>query len=64
LYTQNKKIYRHNLEMAAGSYLRFFIGLLLSLEVLREWFFGPSYISLILAAIFIMLSVAWFAFRF
>jgi len=52
--------------MAAGSYLRFAIGFLLSAEVIREWFFGNgfSYLSLLLAIIFIILSLGWFAFRF
>ncbi len=52
--------------MAAGSYLRFAVGLVLSVEVLREWLSGNglSYISILLALIFIMLSVAWFVFRF
>lgn len=52
--------------MAAGSYLRFGVGLALSVEVLRDWFLGNgfSYIALLLALIFIMLSAVWIVFRF
>lgn len=49
-----------------GSYVRFFIGLALSVEVLRDVLTGipPSNIAIILAAAFLALSAAFFIFRF
>jgi len=51
---------------AIGSWIRFFIGILLSLEVLRVWSFGGS-ISIfgnLLAAAFLILSAVYFVARF
>ena len=52
--------------MAIGSYLRFGVGILLSLEALRLWFtHEPTSGALFgLAALFLILSLAWVAFRF
>ena len=49
-----------------GSYIRFFIGLALSIEVLRDVIMGVplSEIAIILSATFIMLSVVFFIFKF
>ena len=51
---------------AIGSWIRFFIGILLSLEVIRVWAFVGS-ISIygnILAAAFLILSIVYFVARF
>ena len=52
--------------MSGGSFIRFFIGIVLSLTVLTSFFSGEggSALSVILALIFILLSIAWFAFKF
>ena len=52
--------------MGIGSYLRFFIGIVLAAETLRLWFAGES-ISLFmlgLAVSYILLSALWFVFKF
>jgi hypothetical protein len=50
----------------SGSYMRFVIGLILSLTVLWSFFTAEktSFLSFGLALIFVILSVIWFAFRF
>lgn len=52
--------------MALGSYIRFFLGILLSIEVLRLWITGGSIssIAIILAVVSLILAAAYFAFRF
>jgi len=52
--------------MAFGSYIRFGIGIILSLEVIRIWLTGGqlSSIAAILSILFLVLSAMWFAFRF
>ncbi|MEM7813785.1 MAG: hypothetical protein QW548_02710 [Candidatus Aenigmatarchaeota archaeon] len=51
--------------MAAGSWPRLIVGLLLSLEVVRmQLGGGTSAIALLLAVIFIILTAAYFAFKF
>jgi hypothetical protein len=51
--------------MAAGSWPRLIIGLLLALEVVRMQIMGgTSMIALALAAIFIILTAVYFVFRF
>jgi len=51
---------------ALGSWIRFFIGILLSLEVLRVWILGGSIsiIGNILAVAFLILSAVYFVIRF
>jgi len=52
-------------DMAAGSWPRLIIGLLLALEVVRMQIMGgTSMIALALAAIFIILTAVYFVFRF
>ena len=52
--------------MSGGSYLRFFIGLVLSITVMYSFFVGEkiSAISMLLSVIFIILAVAWAIFKF
>ncbi|MBI4171002.1 MAG: hypothetical protein HY514_04855 [Candidatus Aenigmarchaeota archaeon] len=51
--------------MAAGSWVRFFVGLLLSIEAIRLWITGSgSIISSALAVIYIILAIAFAVFRF
>ncbi|HLD39451.1 MAG TPA: hypothetical protein VJB05_04015 [archaeon] len=52
--------------MSAGSYIRFIIGLVLSLTVLWSFLTGGTITMLtaILAIIFLVLAVLWVAFRF
>lgn len=52
--------------MGFGSYLRFGLGILLSLEVIRLWLAGSSLstISIALAIILLILSAMWFVFKF
>lgn len=52
--------------MGFGSYIRFGLGIALSIEVIRLWMAGspPSSIAIGLAVILLVLSAAWFAFRF
>ena len=52
--------------MALGSWIRFVLGILLSLEVIREQFFGTgiSIIALVLAVVLLILSAAYFLFKF
>lgn len=49
-----------------GSFIRFFIGLALSIEVLRDVIMGIplSEIAIALSAAFIVLSIAFLVFRF
>jgi hypothetical protein len=49
-----------------GSFIRFFIGLALSIEVLRDVIMGIplSEIAIVLSAAFIALSIAFLVFRF
>ena len=51
--------------MGLGSYLRFFIGLFLAVEVIRQLLMGNeiSTYATIFAVLFIALSVAWFVGR-
>jgi hypothetical protein len=51
--------------MAAGSYPRFFVGILLSLAVLASFFSDGrvSLIALLLAFIFLILTAVWAVFR-
>jgi hypothetical protein len=50
--------------MSLGSYARFGLGILLSLEVARSYFAGaPSVLALLLAIIFLALAALWVAFR-
>jgi hypothetical protein len=59
------KFFLENTEMAAGSWLRFIIGLLLSVEVVRLWIGGSvSALAMVLAVIFILLVVTYAVFRF
>ena len=54
-----------SLAMAAGSWPRLIVGFLLALEVVRMHLSGgTSAIALLLAAIFITLTLAYFIFRF
>lgn len=48
--------------MGFGSYLRFFIGLFLAIEVIRQLILGNelSIYATVFAILFIALSVAWF----
>lgn len=51
--------------MAAGSWPRLIVGLLLALEVVRLQFNGgTSFAAIALAAIFIIMTAAYFVFRF
>jgi LPXTG-motif cell wall-anchored protein len=52
--------------MSGGSYLRFIIGLVLSLSVLVSFLTGEktTILSALLAIILIILGVLWFAFKF
>ena len=51
--------------MALGSYLRFFLGMILSLEVLRAMIFGTGLLYAgILAVVILILSVMFFIWRF
>ncbi|MFH0832371.1 MAG: hypothetical protein V1900_01450 [Candidatus Aenigmatarchaeota archaeon] len=52
--------------MGLGSYIRFAIGVLLSIEILRSWLFGNSIpmVAIYLSIIFLILTVAWLLFRF
>lgn len=52
--------------MGFGSLIRFALGILLSLEVLRSWFFGGeiSVLAVILSVVFLILAAAWAIFRF
>ena len=52
--------------MALGSYIRFFLGIALSLEILRLWITGSavSMIAIILSIVFLILAAAYFIFRF
>jgi len=52
--------------MGFGSYIRFGLGIVLSLEVVRLWLTGSqlSSIAIILSIILLVLSAMWFAFRF
>lgn len=52
--------------MAFGSYIRFGLGILLSLEILRLWLTGStlSTIAIGLAVILLVLSAMYFLFRF
>jgi hypothetical protein len=52
--------------MALGSWLRFVLGILLALEVIRGQFFsgGTSIIALVLAVVLLILSAAYFLFKF
>jgi len=52
--------------MAGGSYIRFFIGLILSLEVIRQLIMGNhlSNLASILAGIYLLLAMTFFLFRF
>jgi hypothetical protein len=51
--------------MALGSYLRFFLGIILSLEVLRAIIFGSGlFYAGILAVIYIILTVMFVIWRF
>jgi hypothetical protein len=52
--------------MSFGSLIRFALGILLSVEVLRSWLTGSSVSSLAIAlsAIFLLLAAAWAVFRF
>jgi hypothetical protein len=52
-------------DMAAGSWPRLIVGLLLALEVVRmQLSGGTSIIALALAAIFIIMTAAYFLFKF
>ncbi|MDI6720954.1 MAG: hypothetical protein QMD85_01095 [Candidatus Aenigmarchaeota archaeon] len=52
--------------MGLGSYARFVVGLILSLEILRSWFFDRqvSLFAIILAIAFIVLAAAFFVRKF
>ena len=52
--------------MSAGSYIRFFVGLALSASVLWSYMSGDTagILSAALSVIFLLLTVAWLAFRF
>lgn len=52
--------------MGFGSWIRFFLGIVLSIEILRNWFIGGSLSSfaIILSVVFLILSAAWFMFGF
>ncbi len=52
--------------MSGGSYLRFGIGLILSVSVLVSFFSnsGTSILSVLLAIIFLVLAALWAIFRF
>jgi hypothetical protein len=49
-----------------GSYARFIVGIVLSIEVIRDFAMGSpvSDIALVLSGIFLALSVAFFVFKF
>ena len=51
--------------MAAGSWIRFAVGFLLSVEAVRSWLSGePSIFALLLALIYFILIVTYAVFRF
>jgi hypothetical protein len=51
--------------MAPGGWIRFIVGIVLAVEVLRSFFSGSvSSLALILAAIYILLTAAFVIFRF
>lgn len=52
--------------MALGSYIRFFLGIILSLEIIRLWFTGStiSSVAIVLSIIYVIFVAAYFAFRF
>ncbi len=51
--------------MAAGSWVRFIVGLVLAVEVIRSFFSGSvSGLALALAAIYILLTATFVIFRF
>lgn len=52
--------------MGFGSYIRFGLGILLSIEILRTWLTKSeiSSLAIALSLIFLMLAVVWAVFRF
>lgn len=51
--------------MAIGSYIRFFLGLLLSLEVVRVAVFGGGLgTAAIMSVVYILLTISYFVFHF
>lgn len=51
--------------MAFGSYIRFFLGIVLAADVLRIWLTNSalSAFDALLALVYLILAVLWFAFR-
>jgi hypothetical protein len=53
------------MKMAAGSWIRFVVGLLLAIEALRLWFIGgSSIVAVLLAIVYVILAITFFIFRF
>ena len=51
--------------MAAGSWIRFGIGVLLSIEAIRSWASGqPSLLAVLLAIIYIIMIATYAVFKF
>lgn len=52
--------------MALGSYVRFGLGIILSIEVMRIWITSGqlSSIAIVLSATLLILSALWFVFKF